>query len=236
MLESCRLLKFSLLLCLPLSPASAAFGFCFQPNPTVSCEFLNSDAVFTGRVISVRAISDGQFTDSWYYKVQVEKRFRGPRTPIVEVYTGNDSGRFPLQSGDEYLLFAQIYKGQLEIDNCGNSALLSAAINSVKQLEKLKIPKDAEIEGRISFSGIPDSGTHIAGVGVIIHGQRRSYSVVTDKDGWFRLHVSPGKYSAEIQEIPHWNIVPYDLSIDNPSHFIAKQGRCVGLQFVAADK
>jgi hypothetical protein len=236
MLDNCHFLRLSLFSMLVLFPANTAFGFCFKPSPTVSCEFLNSDAVFSGKVISVRAISDGQFADGWYYRVRVEQHFRGPRTPVVEVYTGNDSGRFPLQTGDEYLLFARTYKGLLEIANCGNSALLSEATGAIRELEKLSIPQDACIEGRISFSGIPDTGSHVSGVHILIKGEGTSYNAISDRDGWFRLHLPPGKYSAEIEQIPHWNIVAYDLSFADPNHFVANRGRCIGLQFLAAAK
>jgi len=213
-----------------------AFGFCFQPNPSVSCEFLDSDAVFVGKVISIRAVPGGQFTDGWYYRLQVEQRFRGPRAATIEVYTGNDSGRFPLQLGHQYLLFATAYKDRLEIADCGNSALFSEAKGAIRELEKLKIPKDARIEGRISFSGIPGNGPHESGVYVVIRGKGRTYSAISNRDGWFRLHLPPGQYSATAQQIPHWSIIPYDLSYDDPEHFVARKGHCSGLQFVATAK
>jgi len=69
--------------------ANPAFGFCFQPNPSVTCEFLDSDAVFAGKVIQVRTVAG----EGWYYKLHVLQLFRGPRTEVIEVYTGDDSGR-----------------------------------------------------------------------------------------------------------------------------------------------
>ena len=56
----------------------------------------------------------------------------------------------------------------------------------------ITIPKDAVIEGRISFSGIPDTGNHVKGMQVVIRSGSRTLKVTSDQDGWFHLHV-PGE-------------------------------------------
>ena len=92
------------------------------------------------------------------------------------------------------------------------------------------------IEGRISFSGIPDDGTHVAGFRVVVRGQGKKYTATSDENGWFHLRVPPGEYSAEFEENPPWKITPYDLSFDWPMRFIARKGHCSGLQFQANPK
>lgn len=229
--------KLTLLVCAGLFPALPSFGFCFQPNPTVACQFLNSDAVFVGTVISERRVpGHGEEIDGWLYDLTVQELFRGPHTRTIEVYTGNDSGRFPLDVGKQYLLFASEFNGRFEIDYCGNSAFFSEAKDAIRELESLRIPRDAEIEGRISFSGIPESGTHITGVHVVVRGHGKTFRASGDLKGWFHLHVPPGKYSAEVQQIPHWNIAPYDLSYDDLKHFVARKGHGTGLQFIAGPR
>ncbi len=231
------LLKLTALACALLFPTLPSFGFCPQPDPTVVCEFLNSDVVFVGEVISARAVPPrGAELDGWLYDLTVQESFRGPRTRMIEVFTENSSGRFPLDVAKKYLLFANELDARLTITSCGNSALLSKAQEAIRELHRVGIPKDAAIEGRISFSGIPDSGTHALGIQVIIRGDGRKFKVTSDREGWFHLHVPPGQYSAEVQQIPHWKIAPYDLSYDNPSHFDARKGRCSGLQFIANSK
>lgn len=222
-------LAFALLFSVP-----AALGFCPQPDPTVACEFLNSDAVFVGTVISVRAVpAHGQELDGWLYELTVEELFRGPRRNALDVFTENSSGRFPLEVARRYLLFADEVGGRFEITNCGNSALASRSPGIVRELRKLRTPKDALVEGRVSFSGIPDTGSHAASVRVVIRGSQGIFETVSDREGRFRLHVPPGQYTAEVQQIPHWKITPYDLSYEKPRHFDARGGRCSGLQFVA---
>lgn len=229
------LLRMAVLACALLFPILGSFGFCFQPNPTVTCEFLNSDAAFVGKVVSVHDVPprDKEY-DGWLYSLTVQELFRGPKTKTIKVFTENSSARFPLEVGKQYLLFAKRFNGRLGITSCGNSALLSAAQLALAELRRFKTPRDAVIEGRISFSGIPDTGTHIPGIQVTFHSGVRTFRVASDQNGWFHLHVPPAEYSAEIEQIPHWSITPYDLSRDNPAKFEARPGRCFALQFVAS--
>ena len=211
-----------------------SFGWCPPPGPTVACDFLNSDAVFVGKVISTRVVSTlGEEIDGWLYDVRVQELFRGPRTKTIEVFTENTSGRFPLEVGKQYLLFAAEFDGRLTIDCCGNSAELPEAQAAIRDLHGLKIPKDAAIEGRVSRSGIQDSG--VPDIQVIIHTDGRTFKVRSDRDGWFHLHVPPGKYSAKALQTPHWNIALSD-SADDTRHFDARKGRCARLQFRADPK
>lgn len=215
--------------------ALPSFAHCFQPDPTLACEFLNSDAVFVGTVNSARAAppQGAEGVDGWLYDVTVQELFRGPRRKIIEVFTENSSGSFPLDVAKKYLLFADEEDGRLTVTDCGNSSLESNAQEAIRELRRLEIPKDAAIEGRISFSGIPDSGAHTPAIQVIIRGNGRTFKATSDREGWFHIHVPPGKYSAEVQQIPHWDITPYATSYENPNHFEARKRHCSGLQFVA---
>jgi hypothetical protein len=212
------------------------FGFCPQPEPTVACEFLSSNAVFVGTVISARSVIPRGATelDGWLYKLTVQELFRGPRTRTIVVFTEDSSGRFTLEVGKKYLLFADEFEGRLTIASCGNSAELSEAQDAIRELHRLKIPEDAVIEGHISFLSGPDPATGLPRIQIIIRADGRRYKTTSDREGWFHVHVPPGKYSAVVQQIPHWNITPFDLSYDNPNHFHARKGHCSGLQFNAS--
>jgi len=225
------LLKLTALAFAFLLSSLPSFGWCPPPHPTVACDFLNSDAVFIGTVISARTEpprSEGLGIEGWLYDLSVQELFRGPGTRTIEVFTENTNGRFPLAVGKQYLLFAGELDGRLTIDCCGNSAELPGGQEAIRELHGLKIPKDAAIEGRISFSAIPDSG--IPGIQVIIHTDGRTFKARSDPNGWFHLHVPPGKYSAKVLQTSHWNIAPSE-SADDPEHFDARKGRCACLQF-----
>jgi hypothetical protein len=228
------LLKISLIASFGIFLPSPSFGVCSQPEPTVRCEFLNSTAVFIGIVVSTRhepAGSGVDDNDGWIYTLTIQKRFRGAFSKTVEVYTENGSARFPLDNGKQYLLFAFKFQGRLQIFDCGNSALLLDAKKSIQELEKIKIPEDAVIEGRIGFGETPDAEGHKPRMVVIISGDGGTFRTVSGSDGWFHLHVSPGKYSAKIQKLRDLTATPFDISYDNPDHFVARKGHCSGLQF-----
>lgn len=214
-----------------LFPFCAALGACITPIPTVACEFLHSDAVFVGTVISIKvAPARGDEYEGWFYDLTVQQLFRGPHTKTIQVFTENSSGRFPLNLGKRYLIFAYEYDGRLEIDNCGNSSLLSTAGPALRELGKIQIPKDAVIEGNISFLGSPGTVAHLGGIRVTVRSNATSFYAVTGRDGWFHLHVPPGIYFAEIEQVPDLKIVPFGLTED-PLHFEARSGHCVGLRF-----
>src|SRR5260370_28293946 len=99
------LLKLAALACASLFPALPSFAFCPQPDPTAACEFLNSNAVFVGKVISARAVPPRRDTDldAWLYVLTVQEMFRGPRKKTIEVFTQNSTGIFPSSVANKYL-------------------------------------------------------------------------------------------------------------------------------------
>ena len=232
------LLKLIAMACALLCSTHPISAHCFRPAPALVCEFLNSEVVFVGTVIAVRAAppQGAAGVDGWLYDLTVQELFRGPRRKTVEVFTENSSESFPLDVARKYLLFADEENGRLTITNCGNSSLESNAQEVLRDLRRLGIPKNAAIEGRISFAGIPESGTHMPVIQVIIRGEGKTFKATSDWAGWFHVHVPPGKYSAEVQQIPQWNIAPSPHSYDNPNLFDARKGRCSELQFRADPK
>lgn len=218
------------LCCLILFFSAPAFGVCREPHPTVACDFLNSDAVFSGKVLSTRTVNDG---DAFEYRVSVLRLFRGPHNDVIDIYTGNDSGGYRLELNREYLLFAYTYKDQLWISNCDDSVPLSEAKELIRKIQGITIPKDAIIDGRIILNYVP-SDKGVPGIKVFIRGESRVYRLTTDQQGWFHLHVPPGSYSVEAESTPAHPLVAYDLNYGgDPKKFAVKAGRCAGFEFVA---
>jgi Carboxypeptidase regulatory-like domain len=245
-----------MLACALFCPARAAYGYCAQPYSTVRCEFLNSDAVFVGTVLSVRVVPfDAEptppvpisFTDinGWVYELSVQRMFRGPRTKTITVFTTNDDARVMLKKGETVLLFASDvnrvndpkltsqFDSQFEIFDCGNSTLASKARAAIRELEKMKVPEDAEIEGQVSDH---ETGAPVSGIQVVIQGEGKSFQAISDRDGWFHVQVAPGEYSAKASHDPRWSVVPSPASFDDPNEFTARTGRCSGLQFSATSR
>lgn len=209
------------------------FGFCFQPHPSAACDFLNSDAVFTGKVISVRTVTAGGFINGWYYRLHVLRLLRGPHTKVIEVYTANDSGRYPLDPNRKYLIFATKRKGRFFIGNCDDNAPLSQAKALIRKIQGIKIPQDGIIEGRVILHYV-DSGIGVPGIKVIVGGKGAKYRLTTNRQGWFRVHVPPGPYWIKVEPTPAHPIKAYDLNYGgNPNNFGVEAGRCAGFEFVA---
>lgn len=214
----------------------SAVAFCFKPDPKVCAEFFRSDAVFVGTVVKEIALpgEDESFA-GWLYHVRVQRIYRGSATDAIEVFTPNDSSRFPLDVGETYLLFANLYGGRLTIGYCGNSAKLSKAGDAIRQLEKLmkrlKSGTDGEVSGLVG-EYVGNDAPGVAGVLVTARGGGRNYEGVTGKDGWFHIRVPPGEYVLSAYS-SKWVVIPYDLSYDDPQHAVVHRCGCTAIQFIA---
>ena len=235
------IVRLASLSCLILFCSATAFGFCLEPHPSVACEFLDSDAVFTGKVISVRPVEDQGYPTGWYYQLSVIRLFRGPQKKVIEVYTGNDSGRYPLDLGKQYLLFASGRygpapdKGELTIGNCDDNAPLAEAGKLISEIEKIQIPRDGIIEGHVVLNGIPGKG--VQGVKVSISGTGGRYKLTTDQQGWFHVHVPHGQYSIDVESTPAHEVEAFDLNYGgNPDLFPVDAGKCAGFEFITDPK
>lgn len=224
--------------CALLILAIPLHAVCTLPNPSVTCEFLNSDAVFTGKVIAVRtvpSVADNLGLNDFRYDLTVQENFRGADTKTIDVYTEDSSGRLTLTVGSEYLLFATKVpspRGRLMITYCGNSSPLSSATNTIRELRAIKIRRDVYVEGRVSPQAFSDAGRQFPGLSVIVRSGQQTFKAITDEHGFFRLHIPPGEYSAEVEPPDGFTVEAFDLSDANPKRFRASEGRCIGLQFV----
>jgi hypothetical protein len=110
----------------------AASAFCGRGHPDVARELKDSRLVFVGKVLGATEWShDGGFPDGTLYSVEVTDLLKGAGPSLVTLYSENSSGRFPMETGASYVIFA--YEGAFEfrtspefaVDNCGNSGSLA---------------------------------------------------------------------------------------------------------------
>lgn len=107
---------------------------------SISLEYRTSKAVLIGTVMSEKTVpetTDGFFEDGTTYRVRVDRTFRGDLPATVDIFSENTSGRFPMDIGSKYLMFAYAAHDRLLIDYCGNSGLLSKSSQALQQVEKL---------------------------------------------------------------------------------------------------
>ena len=139
-----RALKLIVSLALLVAAAASAVAYC-DSFPTVEQEFKTTALVFVGRVTSAREVRVRSQAVSWgtIYSVKVAEMLKGSPSKTVELYSENSSGRFPMQVGEQYLVFADygIFEGirgrKLAINNCGNSAASAKAQKALAVLHAL---------------------------------------------------------------------------------------------------
>lgn len=113
---------------------------CVHDYPTVREEYLLSKIVLTGKIEHKRKTldsADGYFADGDTYTVIPKRAYKGEVKSRLELFSENSSGRFPMQVGEEYLLFVYQDHGRLSIDNCGNSDLVSRRKKAVAEVSRL---------------------------------------------------------------------------------------------------
>src|SRR5450759_518587 len=128
-----------------------AFGVCIDANghsgrhPTVKEEINGSVGVVIGEAEKFTNLSESENTSDLegitaaVYRVRVTRLLHGPLAEVIDVRSDNDSGRFPLDLGKEYVLFLQRDSHGYFVDNCGNSGLL---LQRAKVLQELGVSAD----------------------------------------------------------------------------------------------
>jgi len=120
-------------------PASAA---CLLNDYSIQAEYDRGVAVVMGRVVAERSVVDSvHHYNGVIYTVSVEEVYRGERRQLLEVFSENSSGRFPMQPQERYLLFIHQNTGRLAVDNCGNSGPVSQRTAVIRAVEALVSPR-----------------------------------------------------------------------------------------------
>jgi hypothetical protein len=208
-----------------LSPSLAA-AFCPRIKTYANNEFFKSKFVVVGQVLSERTQVDGDgFLVLTDYQVKVLRTYRGSHRQFLQIRSENDTGRFPMQKGQEYLLFVRTFEGNFFIDNCGNSGHLSEAEDTIDVIKQIyKAGPYGEIEARVS------SMNEVSGIRFIARSRNMTFSGLTDEDGWFRVRVPPGVYKLTARS-PKFLLISYDLNEDQPGHLVVHRGGSVQLDY-----
>ncbi len=104
------------------------FAACLLGDYSVTPEYGRSEAVIVGRVLSSRSLpdpDDPQVLTGTVYSVKIVEALRGSPGKVVDVYSENSGGSFPLKAGEKYLLCLYRQEGQLSADYCGHSGLVT---------------------------------------------------------------------------------------------------------------
>ncbi len=224
-------------LCLALlllnKPADA---YCNVPPIRLDDEFFVSDIVFTGSIVADRKIglTPEGFFEARSFTWRVDRVLRGSIVPgrRVTTFTGNDSGRFPLDAGQsgslvggKFLIFAfrdRQHSGFFAVDSCGNSRPLSEAASKIHEIEDLP-----HHHGGLIYGSMMDGER---GVQITAGGGSGKFSTMTKEDGSFSMKLPPGRYSVVAQEPGHV-FVNTDIAYKDSNNVFVPDGGSAGLSF-----
>lgn len=125
---------------LALVCGQTAHSACVFGDYSVHAEYSRSDAVLEVVVVSERVVPDTEESDvlgGHYYTVRTEARYKGELPDVIDLFSENSSGRFPMVVGERYLVFVHSNVGNLTADNCGNSGRLSARQSIRSEVRRL---------------------------------------------------------------------------------------------------
>jgi len=132
--------RFPLLLVMVVLPNTATAA-CLLDDYSVRGEYERSAAVVTGQVISERPVAEsGGYYDGIVYIVNVQAVYRSDIHGLVDIFSENSSGRFPMQPHGRYVLFVSRARDRLMVDNCGNSGPVSEKTEVLRALKDIARP------------------------------------------------------------------------------------------------
>ncbi|MGA7439533.1 MAG: hypothetical protein WBW32_15545 [Luteibacter sp.] len=111
---------------------------CYGGHPNVEAEQGTAKFVVLATVKKSRIImskEDPGFVDSTIYDVSVIKSYKGKPAKTLAITSVNTSTRFPMDTGETYLLFVRQYDGAYYVNSCGNSGTTSETADIIKSLD-----------------------------------------------------------------------------------------------------
>jgi hypothetical protein len=219
---------------LSVTVSCSAFAFCNQPQPRLVCaEYFASQVVVEAKLVESRYVPSAGDVDGHTYEMQTESVLRGNIGEHFKVWEENSSGRatFDWKTGTSYLLFfyAENDIGWI-LDGCGNSGPLEKRQPELREIEALQKRHGGMIQvalGGDSFAWSPV----MSGAQVNARGTDGTFSATTNDKGIAEIHVPPGQYSVAVE---NQQVVPYDLSFEDPRKILIENGTCAQIQFVQA--
>ena len=148
----------------------------WKDRPGVDAEYKSSAIVFLGEVTGSKDVREpDDFVRGNFYTIRVHEVSKGKPQASVEVYSENTSGRFPMDVGASYLVFAseQTFEGidgpRLAINAAGNSGLLKDAGEALLVVHKLNKQSPNQAPEPTPVTVTPRADARVAPVPVVAH-------------------------------------------------------------------
>lgn len=204
---------FALLLILAPFYVGNIFACSCGATPPIYDFFENSEAVFTGKVISSKDVKGKEVYENGngeteeyevterVFQFEVSEVFKGVKGKSIEINVGriDTSCSFNYKKGESYL----IYAGKDEDTNilhtgfCSKGTNLESAQSEILFIrEKLKGKPQSQIYGTVQRrdnfpNSLKDRTTLMEGIKVILEGKEKNFEAITNKNGVFRFDKIP---------------------------------------------
>ena len=130
-------MKYKLIIVLLLIFTNSVFSVYLDNTPSVEQEFEKSQLVLIVEVLSKTNITDEEgFWSHQNYELLILDQLKGNCSKTMNFVDDNDSGRFHMDEGKQYILFIEEL-GSIDVNPCGNSGLLSERKEILKQIKSL---------------------------------------------------------------------------------------------------
>ena len=134
-------LRFAAIVTVTLVETCAAADACPDGTfPSLDRELWSSSAVVIGQVMSGRyspKSPGGNWVDGTTFQLAVREVIQGSTAKKLTLFSENSSGRFPMQIGAEYLVFASPCDGQLYVNGRGNSGPVAEKVEVIAKLRTM---------------------------------------------------------------------------------------------------
>ena len=127
-----------------LAPLSDGYAVCLDDrfvsgyHIPLDKELRTAHVVAIGTVVATRdaPAPPTRLDDGTIYHLKVEETLRGKRYKRLDLFSENNSGRFPMDIGHRYLVFVSKDRGTFYVSNCGNSGELAQQSQIVEAVRK----------------------------------------------------------------------------------------------------
>jgi hypothetical protein len=227
-----------------------AFACVCLESPSVCDIYQAADAVIVGKIEKIEKARVDDYDENMYgqkVKVRVIKSFKGANREFITLAQPDTSCDMQFDEADkskEYLLYLDLNKKTnfYKVFVCGRSGETKEASNDLSWLKGL--PKSLErnrLSGVLSLYENSDRFTfvdYLVGTKIKISGEKKSFEVLTDKNGMFETwDLPPGKYNVKA-DLPENARLYFDMTSGavkgEPNDYTVemKPKGCAGIDYI----
>lgn len=206
-----RIVAITFLLTAPWAALNIYACQCREKEPPCA-EYWAADAVFVGRVEEITPFGLGPGIPFERVFFKVNARYRGVADERVELYDWQTSCRFSFKENKTYLVYAyRNGEGILSTSYCSRTTELA---NVAGDMDYFRLVSAGQQKQQV-VGALIDGGKRLIGTTVVATSDKKTYRTKSDRNGWFRLDVEPGKYVTKV-------FLPLTTSIVGPSDLIER--------------